>query len=116
MIHFSYESCSEKNIHEHRIDDEQNYQNLTSHREYTVIGIDDENYRILNDANEPILYPKSCLKLLTIGFRQDGLEKNIPRTNIMLILQSFQSLGFMRIILTKDEAIDVFNKNINKYK
>lgn len=44
-------------IHDH-VFDEYDHQNLKPNTVYPVIGINEEYYRILNERDDPILYPK----------------------------------------------------------
>lgn len=39
------------------------WRSLTLGKEYLVIGLNDEDYRVVNDFNEPILYPKECFEI-----------------------------------------------------
>lgn len=55
-------------VHDHVVD-EYDHQHLEPNKIYNVIGIDDEDYRIINEIGEPILYPKALF---------DVIESSIP--------------------------------------
>ncbi len=48
---------TKKNIHDHILD-EYDHQHLEPDKIYEVIGITYENYRVIDEIGEPILYPK----------------------------------------------------------
>lgn len=51
---------------------------LTKGREYFVVGLDNEHYRIVNDANEPILYPKECFIANEREVPKDWVKRDYP--------------------------------------
>ena len=51
---------------------------LTKGNEYIVVGLDHECYRVLNDANEPILYPKECFSISESGIPNDWIRRKYP--------------------------------------
>jgi hypothetical protein len=47
---------------------------LTPNTEYWVIGFDDENYRVLDDNKEPILYPKYLFEIIDKKYSDDWVK------------------------------------------
>ena len=52
------------------IDNGQEYPFLTPHKDYQVIGISFDSYRIIDDLDEPVLYPKDLFSII---------DDNIPK-------------------------------------
>jgi hypothetical protein len=50
-------------VHDHIVD-EFDHAELTPGKTYTVFEIDEECYRVLNDRDEPILYPKALFDIV----------------------------------------------------
>jgi len=50
-------------------DDAREHRSLTSGEMYFVIGVDDSNYRVVDDFGEPVLFPKTIFQVL---------ERSIP--------------------------------------
>jgi hypothetical protein len=48
---------------------------LTPGKEYVVIGLDHESYRIVDDKGEPILFPKEGFKILDATIPEDWVWK-----------------------------------------
>jgi hypothetical protein len=44
---------------------------LTPGREYVVIGVDHESYRVVDDKGEPILFPKEGFRVVDDAIPQD---------------------------------------------
>ncbi|MFO0756332.1 MAG: hypothetical protein U0359_07555 [Byssovorax sp.] len=53
-----------------RVLDEFKNEHLSPGAMYTVIGLDDEHFRVLNDRDEPVLYPK---------FLFDVVDSRVPK-------------------------------------
>ncbi len=47
--------------------DGRHVQSLTVGREYTVLGMSADTYRLLSDAGEPLLYETECFEVLDPG-------------------------------------------------
>lgn len=47
---------------------------LTPNTVYWVVGFDDENYRIIDDNNEPILYPKYLFEVIDNSQTDDWVK------------------------------------------
>jgi len=51
-----------------------NYTDLTPNQSYVVIGIEANDYRILNDYGRPYLYPKDLFEIRRLKkYRKHGL-------------------------------------------
>lgn len=46
------------------VTDEREHQSITDNNEYLVLAIDNDDYRILDDAGMPLLYPKAFFEVL----------------------------------------------------
>ena len=61
-------------VHDHLVD-EFDHQHLTPHEEYMVVGIDHESFRVINDADEPILYPKALFEVVSAHVPADWIRR-----------------------------------------
>jgi hypothetical protein len=50
-------------VHDHVVDEHDN-QNLTPGRTYLVYEINNDSFRVCNDKEEPILYPKELFRVI----------------------------------------------------
>jgi hypothetical protein len=50
------------------------YSDLTLRQPYVVIGIESDDYRILNDAGRPYLYPRSLFQVLDAREPEDWIS------------------------------------------
>ncbi len=50
------------------------YQDLTIRQPYVVIGIESDDYRILNDAGRPFLYPRSLFRVVDAHEPEDWIS------------------------------------------
>jgi hypothetical protein len=64
-------------VHNHALD-EFNNQNLGPNKVYEVIGITDEYFRIVDEASEPILYPKYLFDIIDPIIPQSWVRKDYP--------------------------------------
>ncbi len=64
-------------IHDHILDEFDN-QNLEPNNVYEVIGITDEHFRVLNEASEPILYPKYLFDVIDSTIPESWVRKDYP--------------------------------------
>jgi hypothetical protein len=51
------------------------YRDLTFRQPYVVIGIESDDYRILNDAGRPYLYPRSLFQVVDAHEPQDWINE-----------------------------------------
>jgi len=54
---------TKREVHDH-VFDEFDHQHLTPKKIYEVIGINYEDYRVVDDIGEPILYPKYLFEVI----------------------------------------------------
>jgi hypothetical protein len=47
---------------------------ISPNKAYHVIGFDDENFRIMNDLNEPVLYPKYLFNVIDSVLPTDWIK------------------------------------------
>jgi hypothetical protein len=64
-------------IHDHILD-EFNNQNLEPNKVYEVIGITGEYFRVINEASEPILYPKYLFYVIDPTIPGSWIRKDYP--------------------------------------
>jgi hypothetical protein len=60
-------------IHGHVVDNI-DHQYLKQNKIYTVIDIDNENFRVVNEIGEPILYPKELFEVVDPTVPQTWVE------------------------------------------
>ena len=57
-------------------DDDSCHPNLTPKCTYSVIGIDFEFYRIVDDKNEPTLYPKTLFDIVDLKYPETWVKSD----------------------------------------
>jgi len=91
------------------------YRDLTFEQPYVVIGIEADEYRILNDAGRPFLYPPSLFSLVDsreprdwiTEFGDDGERYSYPR--------AINSSGFFEDFFDqKAKAVTTFWRIVNR--
>lgn len=65
---------AKRTVHDHIVDDF-DHPGLSPGKTYAVFGIDDEYYRVLNDRDEPILYPKALFDVVTADIPPDWVTR-----------------------------------------
>lgn len=79
--------------------------NLTASTEYHVVGIDDENYRIYNDAKEPVLYPKYLFSVTDDTIPDDWVRTDFEDGEYYIESPVTSSDGFYEKYFDGDEKI-----------
>lgn len=103
-------------IHEHRVDN-RDHQHLKEDSEYTVIGIDDENFRIINDIGEPVLYPKTLFIVLDPIIPKTWVKEEFEDGEYHVNPLELSSRGFYEKYFEKDtKAVKIFKKFIKENK
>lgn len=57
-----------------RVLDDFDNQNLTPLKQYVVIGLSNDYFRVINDANEPILYPTYLFEIVDPAIPSDWIK------------------------------------------
>ncbi len=91
-------------------------ENLSINKNYEVIGIEGDFYRILSDENEPCLYSPECFDVVNVNkprfwvteIGEDGEEYSYP--------QSWHGVGFFEDYFDGiKHVVDQFWKDYKKY-
>ena len=86
---------------------------ISTDREYFVIGIDNECYRIINDLNEPILYPKDIFLEVELAMPVHWVRRDYEDGEYYIDPPEFSSPGFFEDFFdVSPEAIKVFNRHL----
>lgn len=67
---------------------------LSPNTEYVVIGIDNENYRVVNDSLEPVLYPKTIFDVLDDSIPTDWVRTDFEDGEYFIDPPQFSEIGF----------------------
>ncbi len=67
---------------------------LTPNHNYIVIGIDYENYRIVNDDFEPILYPKNIFDVIEPNYPDYWVKTEFDDGEYYIDPPEFSGIGF----------------------
>ena len=91
------------NIHDH--------QTLKTNKEYVVIGISYDSYRVINERKEPILYPKYLFHVIEDSIPGDWIKKKYPDDEYYIDPPELCKQGFYETYFDrKPEAIAIFKQ------
>jgi hypothetical protein len=76
------------------------YPDLTPGLSYVVIGIEADDYRILNDQGRPYLYPSRLFKIIDSSKPHDWVTERGEEGESYAYPQPLNALDFLRIFLT----------------
>ncbi|MCP4105367.1 MAG: hypothetical protein GY749_07510 [Desulfobacteraceae bacterium] len=100
---------TKEKIHEH-IFDEYDHQNLESDKEYEVIGITHEHYRIVNKRGEPVLYPKYLFTVIDPSIPENWVCERYAPDEYYIDPPELSKTGFYEDYFDgKAYAIIIFN-------
>ena len=103
-------------IHAHIVD-EYEHQHLEIDKLYDVIGIDDTYYRIINEAKEPILYPKALFEVIDSSIPNTWVRKDCGDDEYYIDPPEFSRRGFYEDYFDgKPEAIHLFQEFVKSLK
>ncbi len=91
-------------------DSETCHPNLSPNTVYTVIGIDNENYRLVNDSCEPILYPKEIFDVIDETYPNNWVRTNFDDGEYYIDPPEFSEIGFF------EDYFDGVEKALLAYK
>lgn len=76
------------------------YPDLTQRQPYVVIGIEADDYRILNDAGRPYLYPRAVFQVVDAREPEDWLTSTVKTVSGTPIQLHSTNLAFSKTFLT----------------
>ncbi len=97
-------------VHDHIVD-EFNHQHLKPNKIYEVIGIDHDSYRVIDEAGEPILYPKALFEIIDPLIPTFWIRKAYSSDEYYIDPPGLDKPGFYEDYFDgKPEAIATFQK------
>lgn len=87
---------------------------LSPNTVYTVIGIDNENYRVANDSYEPILYPKIIFDVIDGTCPDNWVRVNFDDGEYYIDPPEFSGVGFFEDYFDGVEKVVLTYKNYLK--
>jgi hypothetical protein len=91
------------------------YRDLTLGRPYVVIGIEADEYRILNDAGRPFLYPPDLFTLLDRREPADWVTESGDDEERYSYPPAFNKAGFFEDFFDqKAKAVAIFWRVVNQ--
>jgi len=98
------------NIHDH-VWDEYNHQTLKANKEYVVIGISYDSYRVIDEMKEPILCPKYLFNVVESSIPEDWIKEEYPDDEYYIDPPELCKQGFYEAYFDgKPEAIAIFEQ------
>ena len=97
-------------IHNHVVD-KFDHQYLEPNKIYEVIGIDHDSYRVINEAGEPILYPKALFDVVEPSIPDSWIREEYAPDEYYIDPLELSKPGFYEDYFDgKSEAIATFQK------
>ena len=81
-----------------------------------VVGIDDENYRVLDDDLEPFLYSKKLFTVVDHAVPDDWIREDYEDGEYHIYPSEFREHIFENYFDGKPYAVSVFNSYVEKHK
>lgn len=104
-----------KTVNDQLIDEKLN-QNLQPDKVYYVIGVDDENYRVINETGEPILYPKKLFTVVDPKIPEGWVKKSYSDGEYFIDPPELSEPGFYEDYFDgKPYALEIFRNFIGNY-
>ena len=95
--------------------DESCHPNLSPKCVYSVIGIDFDSYRVVNDDNEPVLYPKSMFDIVEADYPSTWIKSVFDDGEYYIEPPEFSEIGFFEDYFDGvKEAVSVYNYYLDK--
>ena len=80
-------------------------------REYLVVGLDDENYRVVDEDSEPILYARECFDVTDASIPPDWVRDEGRAGDYYIDPPECAKRGFYEAYFDdKPEAVATFNR------
>ena len=103
-------------IRDHVVDD-RDHQHLKPSWIYTVIGIDNENFRIVNEIGEPVLYPKELFDVVDPVVPKTWVIKEFEDGDYYIDPPELSEAGFYEDYFDKKAgAVQIFQKFLSENK
>lgn len=94
---------------------ENEFWSLTPGKEYVVIGLDHESYRILDDKGEPILFPKEGFEVADDTIPQNWIWDRVNEDEYYAGPKELETTGFYEDYFDgKREAVELFTEFLRK--
>lgn len=96
-------------------DEETSHPHLTPNKTYSVIGIDFECYRVVNDDFEPILYPKELFEIIDPSYPNNWVRAEFDDGEYYIEPPEFSEVGFFEDYFEGcTEAIGIYKSYLEK--
>ena len=90
-------------------DDESRHPNLSPNTVYTVIGIDNDHFRVVNDSFEPVLYPKTIFDVLDNNIPSEWVRLDFDDGEYFIDPPEFAEIGFFESYFDgEDKAVTIY--------
>jgi len=97
-------------IHDHILD-EFDHQNLEAGKTYEVIGVSPDNYRVIDEAGEPILYPNYLFDIVDSAIPESWVRREYGPDECYINPPELSRPGFYEDYFDgKAEAKEIFEK------
>ena len=80
-------------VHDHVID-EFDHTAITSGKLYVVVGLDNDYFRIIDNNDEPLLYPKGLFTIVDDTIPEDWVREDYPDGEYYIDPPEFSKPGF----------------------
>ncbi len=102
-------------VHDHVLD-EYDHAGLVPGKTYTVIGIEVEDYRIVGENGDPVLYPPYLFEVVDPSIAPDWIEKRLAPDEYYATPPEFSERGFWCRYHDRDpEAVARFEEYVAKH-
>jgi len=91
------------------------FRDLKPGQPYVVIGIEADDYRLLNDRGRPFLYPKDCFEVVDAREPEDWVSEVGDEGERYAYPPPLNGVGFFEDYFdAKDEAVATFWRVVNQ--
>lgn len=96
-------------------DGQSRHPHLTPNKIYSVIGIEFDCYRIVNDEIEPILYPKKLFEVVDFSYPSNWIRTEFDDGEYYIEPPEFSEVGFFEDYFEgNSEAISIYIRYLEK--
>lgn len=91
------------------------YPELAAHKPYFIIGIEANDYRLLNDNGKPFLYPEKLFEIIDKKEPEDWISEYGDDGERYAYPPALNTIGFFEDFFDhKQEAIHLFWQSVNQ--